>query len=137
MAHWKNLVSRTDLLAPVAFALCGLVIVLDLLAYYAFGLRPLISYAEAELGAWAVLIASGWVWAARWLLAGESRSRIALAGVLTLMVALSALHPFASGSLRQTQTPSGDEVLSAPQPQGPAVVEFTGGPFSQARDKQA
>ena len=62
MAAWKKLVSRSDLLIPGALAASAALIALDLVAFYALGLRPLISYPEAELGLWSVLIASAWVW---------------------------------------------------------------------------
>lgn len=137
MVAWKKLVSRSDLLIPGALAASAALIALDLVAFYAWDLRPLISYPEAELGLWSVLIASAWVWGARWLVAGEKQGRAALAGCIALMLALASLHPFASGDLRPGQTPAGDEVLTTPQPTGPAIVEYTGGPFTQPSEKAA
>lgn len=137
MAAWKKLVSRSDLLIPGALAAAAALIALDLVAFYVWDLRPLISYPEAELGLWSVLIASAWVWGARWLVAGERQGRAALAACAALMLALASLHPFASGDLRPAQTPAGQEVLVTPQPQGPATIEYTGGPFTQPTEKTA
>ncbi|MBE7490391.1 MAG: hypothetical protein HS108_01305 [Planctomycetes bacterium] len=137
MAAWKKLVSRSDLLIPGALAASAALIALDLVVFYAWDLRPLISYPEAELGLWSVLIASAWVWGARWLVAGEKGSRAALAGVAALMLALHLLHPFARGELRPVQRPGGQEVLTAPETDGPAVVEYNGGPFTAPRERHA
>lgn len=136
MVAWKKLVSRSDLLIPGALAASAALIALDLVAFYAWDLRPLISYPEAELGLWSVLIASAWVWGARWLVAGERRARFALAGAMSLMVGFSALHPYASGHLREVALPAGEPALVQPATGRPALVEYTGGPFSQPREKQ-
>lgn len=137
MALWKTIIARSELLVPASLAVCAAVIALDAIAYYALGLRPFISYPEAELGAWALLIAGAWVWGARWLVVGQRWARYALAGVLALMVGFSALHPYASGDLRETHLPAGEPALVTPPAQNPVVVEYTGGPMTGGRTKAA
>lgn len=125
----KRLIARTDLLAPASFVLCLGVLLLDLFAYHALGRRPLVSYPEAELAVWTLLIACAWVWAARWLIQGERRSRLSLAAAITLMLGTSALHPYAGGELRERAVPNAEPVVTTPVRNG-VVVEFTGAPWS-------
>lgn len=130
----KRVVAKSELLIPASLALCAALIALDMLAFFAFGLRPVISYAETGLVVWAVLIGGAWVFAARWVVLGEKRSRFALAGAISLMLAFSALHPFHSGALVPVYTPSAEPVVGTPA-DGDAVVEFHGGPLSRGTAK--
>ncbi len=132
----KKLIARSDLLAPASFVLCLGVLALDLVAYYLLGRRPLVSYPEAELAVWTLLIACSWVWAVRWLLAGERRARVSLAAAITLMVGMSALHPYAGGELHERMVPNADPVVTAPVREG-VVVEFKGAPWSTGDSRPA
>lgn len=132
----KRVVSKSELLVPASLALCAALMALDMLAFFAFGLRPVISYAEAGLVVWAVLIGGAWVFAARWLVVGEKRARFALAGAISLMLALSALHPFHSGALVPVHTPTAEPVVGTPAGSD-AVIEFHGGPLSKGTAKVA
>ncbi|MBX3475566.1 MAG: hypothetical protein KF754_14405 [Planctomycetes bacterium] len=137
MALWKKVIARSDLLVPAGVLAGAALIGLDVLAYHLLGLRPLVSYPGVELALYAVLIASAWAFAARWLLSGERRAKVSLAASITVMLALSALHPYGNGSLREVALPAGEPALVRPGAAQPAMVEYTGGPFTQPREKQA
>jgi hypothetical protein len=134
MGLLKRIVAKSELLVPVSLAACAGLMAIDMLIFFAFGRRPFISYAESGLVVWAVLIAGAWVFAARWLVVGEKRARFSLAGAITLMLALSALHPFYSGALVPVYTPSADPVVGTPA-SSDAIVEFHGGPLSRGTAK--
>ena len=128
--------AKSEVVIPASLAVCAAALLFDTLIFHAFGLRPVISYPELTLVLWAVQIGGAWVFAARWLVVGERRARIALAGVIALMVALSVFHPYHSGALVPVATPDARPVVGTPA-DGPAVVEFHGGPLSKGTARAA
>lgn len=136
MGLLKRVIARSGLVVPAGLLACLGIVLLDLLAFHALGRRPLISYPEAELAVWAAMIASAWVYAARWVVLRERAARLALAGSLAAMLALASAHPYASGQLREAAAQQGVPAVSAPVGGG-EVVEFSGGPLSEGRRHRA
>jgi hypothetical protein len=104
-------------------ALALLLLVFDLVAFWAFGRRPLVSSAAPQILLWAVLSASVATGLMRWWLAGERSGRMTAAATLCVMALFSAAHPWHNGRAAEPGEPG---AASAP-----GVVQFEPGVLSR------
>lgn len=125
---------RAKYLVPGAVVLCALLLAFDLLAFWGLGRRPLVSTLEASTLVWALLIGSAGTYGARWWLARETSTRRALAATVSVMVLMSALHPWLNGWGRDADTPNAPTLVAQPEQQPQPAVVFHGGPLSAAAD---
>lgn len=120
------------LACPALMAAAAAVVVLDLVAFWGFERRPVISYAGLWLGLWAALIATAWVWGARWLIAGEHRMRGRLAAAAVVMAITWLAHPYGQHRVADAAEQQPGAVLHQALPTDAGVVEFSGPPLSRA-----
>jgi hypothetical protein len=122
------LADRAKWLVPGGVAFCLILLAFDLLAFWAFGRRPVVSSLEAGVSVWALLTGSAATYGARWLISHENVRR-ELAATLAVIVLMSALHPWMNGFGRDADTPVAPTLVETEQYQ---PVVFSGGPLSEA-----
>lgn len=131
MRYFNWMTMRAKWLVPAGVAACLALLVFDLLAFWAFGLRPVVSTHMAETAVWAVLIGSGVTYALKWAISGESRTRYAIAATMGVMIAVSAMHPWHNAWAVDADAPAARAVV-ADDPKAPKdVVVFAGGPLTE------
>ena len=118
---------RAKWLVPGGVGFCAAVLLFDLLAFWVLDRRPLMSSLEMTTLVWALLIASGFTYSAKWALSGEKRTRFALAATLLVMVGLSAMHPWHNGWAKDAAAP----VLPSDRADLPEVVVFEDGVLTE------
>ncbi|MCZ7606152.1 MAG: hypothetical protein M5U25_08770 [Planctomycetota bacterium] len=125
------LTDRAKWLVPAGVAFCLALLAFDLVAFWAFGRRPLVSSDETSWLLWALMIGSAVTYAARWKIAGEARMRVSLAAALATMVLVSATHPWLNGWGRDAAQPVAPTLLENPQTRAHEALVFAGGPLSE------
>jgi hypothetical protein len=125
---------RAKWLVPGAVGFCALLLAFDLLAFWGFERRPLVSSLETGTLVWALLIGSACTYGARWAITREAATRRALAATLGVMVLMSALHPWLNGWGRDAEQPFAPTLLAQPQARQHNALVFEGGPLSAADD---
>jgi hypothetical protein len=126
MLNWLS--DRARWLVPGGVAFCLMLLLVDLLAFWAMGRRPVISSLETGVSVWALLIGSGATYGARWLISHENVRR-ELAATLAVVVLMSALHPWMNRLARDADTPVAPTLVESAEPD---AVVFSGGPLSEA-----
>jgi hypothetical protein len=127
----KHLYRLAPALVPAGVAFCLALLAFDLIAFWAFGRRPLVSSEETSWLLWALLIGSAVTYAARWKISGEARMRPALAAVLATMVLVSATHPWLNGWGRDAAQPVAPTLVENPDTRAQDALVFAGGPLSE------
>jgi hypothetical protein len=127
----KQLYRLAPALVPAGVAFCLALLAFDLVAFWAFGRRPLVSTDETSWLLWALMIGSAVTYAARWKIAGEARMRVSLAAALATMVLVSATHPWLNGWGRDAAQPVAPTLLENPQTRAHEALVFAGGPLSE------
>jgi hypothetical protein len=125
--NWTT--DRAKWLVPGGVAFCMLLLVFDLIAFWALGRRPVISSLETNTFVWSLLIGSAATYAARWAITHEPRVRQALAATVAAMVLVSATHPWMNNLGRDVDTPVAPTLIESDEPD---AVVFSGGPLSEA-----
>ena len=132
MRYFNWMTMRAKWLVPASVLGCLALLVFDLLAFWAFGLRPVMSSHLAESVVWSLLIGGGVTYGLRWAITGDSRMRFAVAGTLGVMIAISAMHPWHNHWAIDADTPDAKPIL-ADDPEAPKdVVVFAGGPLTES-----
>ncbi|MCB9895278.1 MAG: hypothetical protein H6839_12570 [Planctomycetes bacterium] len=131
MRYLNWLTNRAKYLVPGAVAFCLLLLAFDLLAFWGLGRRPVVSTLEMRTAVWSLLIGSGCTYAARWAIMGERRMRHALAATLSVMVLVSALHPWLNGWGRDAASPVAPTLVASPDDHSSEALVFAGGALSE------
>ena len=81
----------------LALGAIALLLVVDLVTYWALHQRPLASVDGVEIAVWAMLGGTAAVAGIRWAVMNNPRMRFLAAGSIALMIAFSVLHPWQNG----------------------------------------
>lgn len=123
--NWMTM--RAKWLVPAGVVGCLALLAFDLVCFWALGLRPVMSTLLVETTVWSVLIGSLATFALKWAVSGESKSRFAVAMTLSVMVAISALHPWHNHYAIDAEAPAAKPILAG-DPDAPRdVVVYHGG----------
>lgn len=134
----KKLMRRSNLLPWLALGLVSMLVVLDILVFWAFSLRPVISTPELEIIAWSVLAGTAVTAGLRLALRDEGRVRWQIATALALMAVLFVAHPWENGSGRDADPMSPSRTMNPNRVDDPgAIIEFEGGPLTKGEKRQA
>lgn len=125
---------RAKWLVPGGVGFCALLLAFDLLAFWGFGRRPVLSSLETTTLVWSLLIGSVCTYGARWAITRELATRRALAATVSVMVLMSALHPWLNGWGRDAAQPNAPTLVAQPEVQVHEAVVFHGGALSAADD---
>ena len=125
------LTNRAKYLVPGAVAFCLLLLAFDLFAFWALGRRPVVSTLEMRTVMWSLLIGSGCTYVARWAILGETQARRALAATVSVMVLVSALHPWLNGWGRDAAAPVAPTLVASPDDHSAEALVFAGGALSE------
>jgi hypothetical protein len=130
MRHLNWMTDRAKYLVPGGVAFCLLLLAFDLATFWVLGRRPIVSSVEARTAMWALLIGSGCTYGARWAIVGEKRARHALAATLSVMVLVSAMHPWLNGWGRDAAAPVAPTLVASPDDRSANALVFADGPLS-------
>jgi hypothetical protein len=111
-----------------------MLLVFDIVAFWAWKLRPLASVDGVEIAVWSVLGGTAGVAGIRWALLDQPRMRFLAASSIALMVAFSTLHPWHNGYAVDAELPVAKE-RSREIPPG-TVVKYEDGPLTEGEEAQ-
>jgi hypothetical protein len=134
----KKLLRNSNLLPWLALGAISLLVLLDIVVFWAFNLRPVISTPELEIIAWSVLAGTALTAGLRLALRDEGRVRWQIAVAMGLMAVLFVAHPWENGAGRDADPLSPSRTMNPNRVDDPgAIIEFEGGPLTKGEKRQA